>query len=329
MTAATAAPTLPTHKDLPVTDGSVPTSYHESPQTATLTGCFTPVLRRRYPDGRYSIGMDSFIYWRLTNPPTRGAKAPDWFLVVGVEPMLDGEIRRSYVLWHELISPLLVIEYVSGDGSEERDRTELEGKFWVYENGIKASYYAIVDGFRGTLEMHKRNGGGFHAVPPNEQGRLPIPELGVELGLWRGTVQGTTAWYVRPWDSESGVMLPSWEEAAEAACVRADEAERAADDMRRELSDEAEQTRAARRAEEDARRQADEATRQAEAERRAAEEARRAEEEARRASEQARRDEEEARRFGEESRKQADEARQKAERLAERLRQLGVDPEAA
>ncbi len=291
MTTATAPEVrLLTHKDLPETDGTVPNNYMERPQTALLTGAMTPILRRRFPEGRYSIGSDSLIYFWLTEPRTRGARAPDWFLVVGVEPMLEGECRRSYVLWNELISPLIVIEYVSGDGSEERSRTEREGKFWIYEKAIKATYYAIHDGFRGTLELYRNDGNVFQAVQANGRGRFPIPELGVELGLWQGTVEGIAGWYVRPWDGGTGEMLPSYEDDR----ARVGEAERAADDMRRELADEAEQTRQARLAEEEARRQADE-----------------------------------ARRAEEESRRQADEARQKAERLAERLRQLGIDPEAA
>ncbi len=321
MTTATAAAPevrLITHKDLPEDDGTVPTSFLERPQTSLLTGAMMPCLRRRFPDGKFAVGADSLIYWRLTHPPTRGARAPDWFLVLGVEPMLNGEVRRSYVMWDEVIAPLLVVEYVSGDGSEEHDRSPYEGKFWVYEKGIKAAYYAIHDGFRGTLELHRRNGDEYHAVPPNERGRFPIPELGVELGLWQGTVDGIVGWYVRPWESATGEMLPSYDDDR----ARLGEAESLTDDLRRELAEEAEQTQQARRAEEQARQQAEQA-------RRAEDEAKQQAEEARRAEEEARRAEEEARRAEEESRKQADEARQKAERLAARLRELGIDPEAA
>jgi Uma2 family endonuclease len=63
-----------------------------------------------------------------------------------------------------------------------------------------------------------------------------------------------------------------------------------------------------------------------EAVRRAEEEARRAEEEARRAEEEARRAEEEARRAEEEARRAEEEAR-RADRLADRLRELGFDPD--
>src|SRR5437588_456354 len=122
---------LPDHKQLPETDGSIVENFQELPQNMLLTDSLSPVLARVYPDGQYAIGHDSGIYWRLTTPPLEGCKAPDWFLVPDVPPLLDGEVRRSYVMWQEIETPLLLIEFVSGDGSEERDRTPFTGKFWV------------------------------------------------------------------------------------------------------------------------------------------------------------------------------------------------------
>jgi hypothetical protein len=45
--------------------------------------------------------------------------------------MLEGQVRRSFVMWQEAIDPVLLIEYASGDGSEERDQTQETRKFWV------------------------------------------------------------------------------------------------------------------------------------------------------------------------------------------------------
>ena len=74
---------------------------------------------------QYVIGQSGGIYWRETDPPERGAEAPDWFYVPNVPPLLDGEIRRSYVLWREYMVSLIAIELASGDSSEERDNTPL------------------------------------------------------------------------------------------------------------------------------------------------------------------------------------------------------------
>jgi hypothetical protein len=50
--------------------------------------------------------------------------------VPNVPPTLDGAIRRSYVLWREFIAPLIILEFVSGDGREERDQTPWAEIFW-------------------------------------------------------------------------------------------------------------------------------------------------------------------------------------------------------
>ena len=99
------------------------------------------------------IGQDCGIYWRETDPLERGAEAPDWFYVPDVPPRLGNQIRRSYVLWREYITPIIALELASGDGGEERDRTPLArsemresgkpGKFWIYEQVMRIPYYGI------------------------------------------------------------------------------------------------------------------------------------------------------------------------------------------
>jgi len=98
-----------------------------------------------------------------------------------VPPMIDGRFRRSYVLWQEAVRPLVIIEYASGDGSEERDTAPHRGKFWVYEKAICAGYYAIYEVEKAAVELFKLNGGCYVRVEPNAAGRLPIEPLGVEL----------------------------------------------------------------------------------------------------------------------------------------------------
>ena len=146
---------LPDHKQLPDEDGAIAHNFQEHPQSNLLTECLLPRLHKLWPDEQFIIGSDSGIYWRSTQPPLDGCKAPDWFLVVGVPPMLNGQLRRSYVLWQEAVKPLIVIEFVSGDGSEERDPTPYKGKFWVYEQGISAPFYAIYDVQKASVEVFR------------------------------------------------------------------------------------------------------------------------------------------------------------------------------
>jgi Uma2 family endonuclease len=209
----------PDHTQLPDSDGAFVENIQEHPQSVLLTDSVLPMLQRRHPDGRFAIGQDAGIYWRITDPPLRGAVAPDWYYVPDVPPTLHGRVRRSYVLWQEFVAPLILMEFVSGDGSEERDRTPWEGKFWIYERVVRPGYYAIYEVDPGRIEMYQMIGGTFSAVAANSQGRYPIPELGLALGLWQGSFLGMELPWMRWWD-EQGRLLPTGHERAERLAER-------------------------------------------------------------------------------------------------------------
>ncbi len=85
MTSAVNPPTLttilPDHTHLPESDGTFVKNFQEHPQSILLTDSIEPILEQRHADGQYCIGQDCGIYWRLTDPPERGAEAPDWFYI--------------------------------------------------------------------------------------------------------------------------------------------------------------------------------------------------------------------------------------------------------
>ncbi|MCW6035652.1 Uma2 family endonuclease [Spirulina subsalsa FACHB-351] len=212
---------FPDHTQLPESDGTFVKNFQEHPQSIFLTDSLTPILQQRHPDGYYAIGQDCGIYWRETDPPEQGAEAPDWFYVPNVPPLLNGQIRRSYVLWREFITPLIALEFASGDGSVERDRTPLAqnnpptrpGKFWVYENILRIPYYGIFLVVTGTLEMYHLVNGFYEPLPPNERGHYPVNPLGVELGVWEGNYQNQAQRWLRWWDRDGNLLLTGREEA--------------------------------------------------------------------------------------------------------------------
>jgi Uma2 family endonuclease len=219
---------LPDHKQLPESDGSFVKNFQEHPQSLLLTSSIAPILDALHPDGRYAIGQDCGIYWRNDDPPERGAEAPDWFYVPNVPPLLDGERRRSYVMWNEIIAPVIAIEFVSGDGGEERDRTSpftqedaKAGKFWVYEQAIRIAFYAIYEVEKASVDVYQLMGDRYQQCIPNDRGHYPIPPLGVELGIWSGQYQNQTLPWLRWWDSHGNLLL-SGEERAEQAEERAE-----------------------------------------------------------------------------------------------------------
>jgi len=217
--------TLPDHTQLPESDGTFVKNFQEHPQSLLLTDSIQPVLERHHPDGQYAIGQDSGIYWRLTDPPERGAEAPDWFYVPNVPPALDGKMRRSYVLWQEYVAPLIVLEFVSGSGAEERDRTPPSqgqvGKFWVYEQAIRVPYYGIYEVEKAQIEVYHLVDTAYQRMTLNDRGHYPIAPLGVELGIWQGRYQNVELPWLRWWDAE-GQLLLTGDERAEQEQRRAD-----------------------------------------------------------------------------------------------------------
>jgi Uma2 family endonuclease len=214
---------LPDHTQLPESDGSFVKNFQEYPQSLLLTSSICPVLDLLHPDGQYAIGQDCGIYWRLTEPPERGAEAPDWFYVPNVPPLLKGERRRSYVMWQEIIAPLIAIEFTSGDGSEERDTTSLfkgdsskAGKFWVYEQAVRIPFYAIYEVEKAAVEVYQLVGDRYQLCSPNQRGHYPIPSLGVELGIWQGQYLNQRLPWLRWWDDQGNLLLTGEERAAQA-----------------------------------------------------------------------------------------------------------------
>ena len=210
-------PAFPDHTQLPDENSTFVKNFQEHPQSILLTDSIGPILQQRHPDGDYVIGQDSGIYWRKTDPPEKGAEAPDWFYIPNVPPLLNGQLRPFYCLWREYMAPLVALEFSIGDGTEELDKTPLSvsqddqttrpGKFWVYERVIKISYYGVYIITTGNLEMYYSKDGSYRQMSPNEQGHYFIEPLGIELGIWQGSYQNQTLSWLRWWDSEGNLLL--------------------------------------------------------------------------------------------------------------------------
>lgn len=215
---------LPDHTQLPESDGTFVKNFQEHPQSLLLTDSITPILQTLHPNGQYCIGQDSGIYWRLTEPPEKGAEAPGWFYVPNVSPTLNDRLRRSYVLWQEIVSPLIVLEFVSGKGEEERDTTPYQGKFWVYEQAVRVPFYGIYEVSKASVEVYNLVNGRYQLLRANSRDRYSIEPLGVELGIWQGQYQNAELPWLRWWDA-SGNLLLTGAERAEAEHQRAEAAE--------------------------------------------------------------------------------------------------------
>ncbi|MFP4124117.1 Uma2 family endonuclease [Coleofasciculus sp.] len=286
--------TLPTMYDLPSDnpeDPGLPDEFHFF-QPLLLLLTFQPT---NWNWEQVFSACDLNLYYDVNH--THWYKRPDWFGVVGIPRLYEQrELRLSYVIWQEQISPFVVVELLS-PGTEDEDfgRTIPQAgspptKWQVYEQILRVPYYVIFS--RYTLELQI-----FHLVEGNYQrvnltnNRLVIPELGLSLGLWSGRFREINGRWLR-WMTPSGELIPTDNEQAVLAEQRAIAAEERAQ----------QEAELARLAQERAQQEAQLA--------RLAEE--RAQQEAQRAQ------------LAEE---QVLAAEERAQQLAQRLRELGIDPD--
>ncbi len=163
------------------------------------------------------FGVDMGIYY----DPDLPAIVPDGFLSLGVERIIDEELRLSYVLWEENnIPPTLVLEVVSRKYRGEYSRK----KQFYAELGVL--YYAIYSSRRRrkpALELYRLVDGVYQPLSGNP---IWLPEIGLGLGRERGSYQGVDREWLY-WFNEQGQRYPTPEELAKQAEQAKQQAEQA------------------------------------------------------------------------------------------------------
>jgi Uma2 family endonuclease len=259
----------------------------------TLQGNLDALYRH---DPNVFVAGDLLWYAVKGSPAVRAA--PDAMVVFG----RPKGYRGSYKQWEEGgIPPQVVFEVLSPGNTDE----ELLRKFEFYDRHGVEEYY-VYDPDNPDLSGWLRSGGGLQTIESLDG--WVSPRLGIRFDL-----SGDELVILRP-DGERFLTFLELEEQREVDRRKAQEADRQAREAERRREEADRQAREAERRREEADRQALEARRQAE--------------EAQRRAEEERRQAEEARHQTEAVRQEAEEVRRRAERLAERLRALGIDPEA-
>nr|WP_041233863.1 Uma2 family endonuclease [Cylindrospermum stagnale] len=237
--------TLPTMYDLPSEnpeEPGLPDDFHFL-QPLLLYLTFQP--NTWSPELVYSAA-DLNLYYDIQHP--LWYKRPDWFGVVGVSKLYQGQdLRLSYVTWQEPANPFVVVELLS-PGTEEEDLGQKERKIdkppskWeVYERILRVPYYIVFSRYTNELRAFQLVGG--HYEPMNlTEGRLPMPELGLSLGLWQGTFRDIPKLWLR-WFTLAGELILEPTEETAAATERAIIAEQDAIQAKRKAEQLAERLR--------------------------------------------------------------------------------------
>ncbi len=179
----------------------------------------------QYADDRVFHAFGLNLYY---DPEHTGwYKRPDWFFALAPRLYQGLVARSSYVMWEELVSPTVVIEFLS-PGTEAEDlgpfvrnprrrRDSKLGKppakFVVYEKILKIPNYIVFDNATKQLRFFRLVGERYEeqVVSPNNP-RLWVPELNLGLGLTLSTVRGFTNPWLR-WCDAEGNFFPTPAEA--------------------------------------------------------------------------------------------------------------------
>jgi Uma2 family endonuclease len=211
---------LPTMYDLKSEDAEepgLPDEFHDF-QPQLLRETFRPIS---YPMDEIFVASDLNLYYDSRHP--LWYKRPDWFGVVGNTRLYEGrDLRLSYVIWQEVISPFVVVELLS-PGTEKEDlgqtlRTvdEPPTKWQVYEQILRVPYYIVFDRYTDRLRAFMLQADHYTEIT-NEESRIWMPTLELGLTLWQGTYQGIERLWLRWYDAEGNLVLTPREQESQRA----------------------------------------------------------------------------------------------------------------
>ena len=285
---------LPTMYDVPseeVGDPGLPDEFHRLQAECLSETCQSPL----YTAERLFTASDLNLYYDARN--TSLYKRPDWFLALDV-PRSDRQedLRWSYLIWQESVSPFLAIELLSpGTEAEDLGRAvrpidRPPGKWEVYERFLRIPYYAVYDRYQNNFRFFRLQGTRYQELQLPDS-RFWFEELELGLGTWEGMYQGTSGLWLR-WYTAAGEWVPTQAEQIQQEQQRTAQAEAIAAQERQ----------------------------------RAEQEQKRAEQEQKRAEQEQKRAEQEQKR-AEQAEAEAQHSKQQYEKLLEQLRAKGIDLE--
>jgi Uma2 family endonuclease len=247
--------------DLPSEDPEepgLPDEYHDlQPQLLSAT-----LRLSTYAADNFFTGTDLNLYYDLRHPLWH--KRPDWFLALGVPRLYDQtDLRLSYVVWQEGVSPFVIVELLSpGTEMEDLGQTQQQPgqpptKWQVYEQILKVPYYVVFDRYTDRLRAFRLDQTCYQELTlPNQ--KLWIPELQAGLGLWQGTFQGISRHWLR-WYDDQASWIPTEAEMAQQERQRAEQERQRAEQERQRAEQERQRAEQERQRAEQERQRAEQA----------------------------------------------------------------------
>ena len=259
----------------------------------------------------YFIGASLSIYYSRQQLKNREFRGPDFFLVKQTQK----RHRKSWVVWEENGQyPHLIIELLS-ESTAEVDRNL---KKELYRNNFRIPEYFWFDPETFEFMGFRLQNNQYEEIQLNNQGWRWSQQLELYLGVDENQLRYFTA---------NGERVPTPQEAerqeqlvARQAQLQAQQAESQAQQAQLQVQQERERAQQAES-------QAQQAQLQAQQERERAQQAETQAQQAQLQAEQERERAQEAESQAQQAQLQVQQERERAERLAQRLRELGIDPE--
>ncbi|MBK7993833.1 MAG: Uma2 family endonuclease [Blastocatellia bacterium] len=218
---------LPTMYDLPseeVGESGLPDIFHIF-QSQLLRETFQPP---NYSSNEVFVATDLNLYFDVNHPSWY--KRPDWFASVGIPNLYeDKDLRLSYVVWQEGVTPLVIVELLSPStenedlgkttrikkSSRKGKEEEIPPKWEVYESILKVPYYFTYDHLTKKILAFQLSSDGYISFLPNSQGFYYLPDVELYLGLWTGYYEKASTIWLR-WFDRHFNLIPTPLERAQA-----------------------------------------------------------------------------------------------------------------
>ncbi|MBL8196491.1 MAG: Uma2 family endonuclease [Blastocatellia bacterium] len=203
---------LPTMYDLPseeVGESGLPDIFHIF-QSQLLRETFQPP---NYSSNEVFVATDLNLYFDVNHPSWY--KRPDWFASVGIPNLYeDKDLRLSYVVWQEGVTPLVIVELLSPStenedlgkttrikkSSRKGKEEEIPPKWEVYESILKVPYYFTYDHLTKKILAFQLSSDGYISFLPNSQGFYYLSDVELYLGLWTGYYEKASTIWLRWFD---------------------------------------------------------------------------------------------------------------------------------
>jgi Uma2 family endonuclease len=134
------------------------------------------------------------VQYPFGRPPVIRQVVPDNMVVLSEKPL---RAVTSFNLPVQPVWPFWVLDYVSRSGRHQ----DYEDRYHKYEKELKVPYFLVFCPDNQDLGLYRYAKRGYQELLPDANGRYPVPELELEVGLLDG--------WVRLWHRGALLSLPA------------------------------------------------------------------------------------------------------------------------